>query len=314
MSKIKTMHSELRRRAIKGSGGHGTIAKRLSTIDVFCAWLERENRQIQKIRNRDLRDFIAGRKQAGYAIGSLQNMASHLRNVEHSLSFKNEEIGAFGRCRDGTGCAIIDADYFRCLDRIEDEGVRAAAKLQRFLGLRALEAIESGQSLSHWRRALENNQLLRVIHGAKGGRLRALEVPDTAGSIRVVCEAIEVSKKQDGQTVRGCNGSLKSAINRYRHYMVKAGFTGKCSPHSLRYAYAAEMVLFYRRQGMSVREALAAVALCLGHGDGRGSYVRRVYLQGSEYVLDPDLDVEDNRSSRPTSRNTAYEGRIILLS
>jgi len=314
MSKIKTLKSELRRRAINGGGGHGTIEKRLCTIEMFCAWLEQENRQIRKIRNRDLRDFIADRKQCGFAIGTLQNLASHLRNVENSVSFSNQEIGAFGRCRAGTGCAISDPDYFRCLDRVENDGVRAAAQLQRFLGLRALEAIESGRSLSHWIWALERGQLLRVIHGTKGGKLRALEVPDPVGSLRVVSEAIEVSRKQGGQTVRGWNGSLKSAINRYFYYMRKAGFTGKLSPHSLRYAYAAEMVLFYRRQGMSVREALATVALCLGHGDGRGSYVRRVYLQGSEHVLDPDLDVEDNRAWRPTSCTTEYEGRIILSS
>ncbi|CAM3375846.1 hypothetical protein XNC1_3480 [Xenorhabdus nematophila ATCC 19061] len=35
----------------------------------------------------------------------------------------------------------------------------------------------------------------------------------------------------------------------------------------------------YKTQGFSEREALAQVSMDLGHGDGRGRYIRQVYYQ-----------------------------------
>ncbi|SPX19995.1 DNA-binding prophage protein [Escherichia coli] len=64
------------------------------------------------------------------------------------------------------------------------------------------------------------------------------------------------------------------------------GLTGKYSPHSLRYAWAQDDIRRYlaqddiRRylaQGFSEKEALAMVAMDLGHGDGRGRWVKQVY-------------------------------------
>lgn len=59
--------------------------------------------------------------------------------------------------------------------------------------------------------------------------------------------------------------------------MREAGFTGKYAPHSLRYAWANEAMIFHQQCGMSEDEARAIVSMDLGHGDGRGRYIERVY-------------------------------------
>lgn len=53
--------------------------------------------------------------------------------------------------------------------------------------------------------------------------------------------------------------------------------TGVHSPHSLRYAYSQDAVNYHLDNGMSRKEAEALVSMDLGHGDGRGAYVARVY-------------------------------------
>ena len=69
----------------------------------------------------------------------------------------------------------------------------------------------------------------------------------------------------------------KTAMCRYRNVMYQAGFRGKESGHSLRYAFAQEQIREYMAQGYSQAEALAMTSMDLGHGDGRGRYIAQVY-------------------------------------
>ncbi|MGH8040453.1 MAG: hypothetical protein ACREPN_00220 [Rudaea sp.] len=52
--------------------------------------------------------------------------------------------------------------------------------------------------------------------------------------------------------------------------------------HALRYAFAHDQYRRYRAEGFSNREALAALSKDLGHGDGRGRWVKSVYLRGMD--------------------------------
>ncbi|MFN7050350.1 DNA-binding protein, partial [Proteus mirabilis] len=51
------------------------------------------------------------------------------------------------------------------------------------------------------------------------------------------------------------------------------------SNHGLRYAYAQDVEKYYLSQGVSPKEAYALTSMDLGHGDGRGDYIKRVYSQ-----------------------------------
>jgi nuclear transport factor 2 (NTF2) superfamily protein len=64
---------------------------------------------------------------------------------------------------------------------------------------------------------------------------------------------------------------------------VNWAFTnGKKAPHSMRYQFAQQSGEYYQAQGFSEREALALVSMDLGHGDGRGRYIRQIYYQNGE--------------------------------
>lgn len=67
------------------------------------------------------------------------------------------------------------------------------------------------------------------------------------------------------------------AIERYRNIVRDAGLVGKYAPHSLRYAYSIDAMKYHLEKGFSQKEAEALVSMDLGHGDGRGHYVTRVY-------------------------------------
>ncbi|WP_228283276.1 integrase domain-containing protein, partial [Klebsiella pneumoniae] len=69
----------------------------------------------------------------------------------------------------------------------------------------------------------------------------------------------------------------------YRNIVKDAGLTGKISPHSLRYAYSREATEYHMQRGFSKKEAEALVSMDLGHGDGRGHYVARVYNKGEPH-------------------------------
>ncbi len=70
---------------------------------------------------------------------------------------------------------------------------------------------------------------------------------------------------------------LKSAMDYWHNQAAHIGLTGVYSPHSLRYVWAQDAIRHYLAQGVSQKEALAMVAMDLGHGDGRGRYVAQVY-------------------------------------
>lgn len=70
---------------------------------------------------------------------------------------------------------------------------------------------------------------------------------------------------------------LKSAMDYWHNQVARIGLTGAYSPHSLRYAWAQDAIRHYLAKGFNQKEALAMVAMDLGHGDGRGRYVAQVY-------------------------------------
>lgn len=277
--------------AIQAGGSYGTKDARIATVRQFVSFLMEENRQINSIRNKDLRDFIKRGIENGRALGTMQNQAAHLRalqrlaNPRKPLSYTNQELGISGRCRNGTKRALFESEFRQYIESIDRLDVRTAALLQRYVGLRAMEAIRCGKSLTFWFRSLKWGWPLRIIHGTKGKRLRLSEVPYPDLAVVVVARAIEIARPNHWHLIRARRDDLKSAVNTYRYRLAAAGFVGDISPHALRYTYACDLAGCYDRMGMPPRERDAAIGLCLGHGDGRGCYVRQVYFQPCTQAL-----------------------------
>ena len=152
-------------------------------------------------------------------------------------------------------------------------------QLGRYAGLRAEEAVQANKSLKTWKRALQSGKhTLRVNFGTKGDRPRDVFVAPEIRSVllNAVLFALEVSNKRGGKLVDKPN--LKAAMTRHSNQVRSYGLTGKEAFHSLRYAFAHDQYQSYISAGYSRKEALSLVGMDLGHGDGRGGYVRRVYL------------------------------------
>ena len=151
--------------------------------------------------------------------------------------------------------------------------------LCRHLGLRAEETVQACQSLSTWSKQLaQGKDTIRIIFGTKGNRPRNLTILDgkRAGITEAVKFAAAVAKNQGGHLIEKPN--LKEAMDHFHNEARALGLIEKNSPHSLRYLFAHEQFHQYELAGYTRKEGLAQVALDLGHGDGRGRYVERVYL------------------------------------
>lgn len=108
--------------------------------------------------------------------------------------------------------------------------------------------------------------------GTKGGRPRWTHLVDPQRALEAVRDALAVVQR-DGRLARGAN--LRQAATWYRNAMHRLGMQG----HSLRYAWARERMDAYLADAIPMAEALARTSMDLGHGDGRGRWVRMVYLR-----------------------------------
>ncbi|MBD2811447.1 integrase domain-containing protein, partial [Xenorhabdus sp. Vera] len=149
------------------------------------------------------------------------------------------------------------------------------------LGLRTKEAVEAYKSLATWKKALENGHIsVRVVFGTKGGRPRQTVILDREALQHAIAYA---EREQTGRSSKLIDKpTIHQAIDRYRYVVRSAGLVGKQAPHSMRYYFAQQSGAHYIAQGFSEREALALVSMDLGHGDGRGRYIRLVYYQNIE--------------------------------
>lgn len=190
----------------------------------------------------------------------------------------NDALNISGTSRDGTKVAITD-DYFNQVVsavREKDEGVACAIQLSRLLGLRTEETIQSVKSLLTWKKSLINgDEKVRVVFGTKGGRPRDTTTINRQETIEVINKAIIYSAENNGKLID--KPSIHLAIERYRNIVRDAGLVGEFALHSLRYAYTQDVLQLHKKKGFSQKEAEALTSMDLGHGDGRGHYVARVY-------------------------------------
>lgn len=276
MGKIDSMRADMRR-AATATGGHQTIAHRQHTAESFTAWCHDTNRQIGEARNKHVRDYIVHRRDVdGVSPGTLKNEAADLRATCPKMSFTNQEMGIPERDRTGTKAPLSMAQHRECVSRIRDEGVRAAAEVQRACGLRNAETVRIDRHINAAIRSIERNGTMRVSAGTKGGRMRIAEIPDRPRAIAALKQARAIVER-DGHLVTGRGGTLKSAQDKYENAMRRAGFTGVNAPHSSRYGYAQELEQGYEKEGLDRRAARQLVSESLGHGDGRGRYIASVY-------------------------------------
>ncbi|RQM37024.1 DNA-binding protein [Erwinia psidii] len=290
----KQLDKQLVTLARQGQGSFKTVADRSRIAERFSERLAKLNiqirdakhiktvhiqryiqsRQAEKISNRTLQNEMA-------AVRSIMSVAGRnkLANPQHEL-LSNKALGISDASRDGTKKAISDDTLREVINYAmkKDEGVALAVQLARYIGLRTEETVQSAKSLKTWQQSLlSGNERVRVVFGTKGGRPRETTVFDREKVLTLLNKAITYCDNNNGKLIN--KPTLHTAIERYRNILRDAGMTGENAPHSLRYAYAKDAVNFHVNNGMSRNEAEALVSMDLGHGDGRGRYIKQVYFK-----------------------------------
>ncbi|HFQ3056653.1 TPA: integrase domain-containing protein [Enterobacter hormaechei] len=286
------LNKNLKTLARQAGGSFKTVSDRMKIADRFAERLLKLNVQIRDIKNiktGHIELYMKSRLSEEISKRTLQNEMSAIRallrvagktfmaNPAHE-KLSNQALGISETSRDGTKVAIPDNYFRQVLTSVEqkDEGVAYAMRLSRLLGLRTEETIQSAKSLQTWQKSLINNEgEVRVVFGTKGGRPRDTTVIDREATLAAIKAALKHLKENNGKLID--RPSLHTAIERYRNLVREAGLTGKYAPHSLRYAYSVDVMNLHMKNGFSKQEAQALASMDLGHGDGRGHYVARVY-------------------------------------
>ncbi|MBK0096677.1 integrase domain-containing protein [Erwinia sp. S63] len=286
------LNKNLKTLARQAGGSFKTVSDRMKIADRFAERLLKLNiqiRDIKNIRTGHIELYMKSRLSEEISRRTLQNEMSAIRallrvagktfmaNPAHE-KLSNQALGISETSRDGTKVAIPDTYFRQVLTSVEkkDEGVSCALRLSRLLGLRTEETVQSAKSLRTWKKNLLNGDVkVRVVFGTKGGRPRDTTVLDREATLSAINTALKHLENNNGKLID--KPSLHTAIERYRNIVREAGLTGKYAPHSLRYAYSVDVMNHHMKNGFSKEEAQALASMDLGHGDGRGHYVARVY-------------------------------------
>ncbi|MBD2786475.1 integrase domain-containing protein [Xenorhabdus sp. DI] len=296
-SKVELFRKEFITHARKASGSFVTVADRERIARRFLDYLKNKGiklRQMDSLKAKYIECYIAERKASHVNHRTLQNEMSALRAIlaqagKHKLAaldnprLSNQALGIVNTSRKGTKAALTPKEFSEIFQQVEqkDRGVAAVMQLAYVLGLRTKEAVEAYKSLATWKKALENGHTsVRIVFGTKGGRPRQTVILDRAALYHAIDYAERAKAERSGRLID--KPTIHQAIDRYRYVARRAGLMGKQSPHSMRYHFAQQSGAHYKAQGFSDREALALVSMDLGHGDGRGRYIRQVYYQDIE--------------------------------
>ena len=296
-SKIEGFRKDFISLARKGAGGYATIADRQRVARYFLNHLKDTGiklRSVDALKVRYVESYIAYRKTQNISHRTLQNEMSVFRGIfsaagKHRLAdpdnerLSNKALGISGVNRDGTKTALTREEFSKAFNEIEkqDRGVAATMRLAFVFGLRTKEAVEACKSISTWKRAIENgDKSIRVVFGTKGGRPRDTTIIDRDEARHAIIYAEKEARERNERFID--KPGIHQAINRYRYFVRKAGLTGEKAPHSMRYNFARELSSFHKKQGFNENEVMAMISMDLGHGDGRGRYIRQVYYRNHQ--------------------------------
>jgi hypothetical protein len=267
-----------------------TRKKMLTTFRAFAAHAKLQRYgdvNPATVTKKQLCKYVSTRIDAGITARTIQNEVSHLRRALHGAgrgewvdALTNTQLGVPVGTRIGTG-RVVDAHVLAHALEHASADTRAWIQLERCLGLRREEMIESHKSLKQWEAALSRGQsFITIRHGTKGGRVRDTTIPMMyrTRALNAVSAALEVVRQRqhlvDAPTARAAQ---KQVHDRF----AALGLMGKDSGHALRRAFCRDNYEYYLSEGHSVKEALALCSRDLGHGEGRGRWVWNNYLRAT---------------------------------
>lgn len=285
---MSSLKEELQKLAKLAGGSFVTVADRTKHLERFADWLSKianiQVREVAKLKATHIQGYIKFRAESISARTAQNELSAICRALQEAgrgklaNSLKPADMGIAGASRDGTKVGITEERFEELKAKIKDEGIRAALDLQRTMGLRRKEAIMGAASLRRWEKEIKEGRPIEVGLGSKGGRPRLVYMADREKALQAVQKALQIAKERRGKLILG-NG-LKGALKDYSNACSRAGFTKEEAPHSIRYAFAHDQIRNYVWREFSQKEALSRTSQDLGHGDGRGRWVKQVYAKG----------------------------------
>ena len=298
-------------RAFLIRGGSLIKKARVTTITQFVAFCWDTGMPIPalaNVRGLHVKAFVVHMLSQGLTVRTLQTKLGHIRQCLRAAGrngladdpkLTNAALGAGGGSRKGTNAPISPkawAQVLACAEQRSPE-LQAGIRVALFLGLRAEETVQAGPSLARWQRELAAGHLVYVTRGTKGGKTRFVLPVDREQAMAAVGFAIQVKgRRKNLYKQPTLKKARKFYDNEWLRHLKPASGEGS-TPHSLRYRYAQDLEALLLTQGFTKDEAGAVIALCLGHGDGRGRYMHLVYGQhpllaapSSTDALDDDPD------------------------
>lgn len=280
-------------RAFLIRGGSLIKKARVTTITQFVAFCWDTGIPIPALANASgvhVKAFVEHLLSHGLTVRTVQTKLGHVRQCLRAAGRKgladdkklsNAALGAGGGSRKGTNAPISPNAWVRVLACAEERSpeLLAGIRLAKALGLRANETVQCGPSLMRWRRELAVGHLVYVARGTKGGRHRFVLPVDRQDAIAAVDYALKVKgRRKNLFTKLSLRQAHKWYGNEWSRHLTPASLEG-ATPHSLRYRFAQDLEAILLAQGFSKDETGVVIALCLGHGDGRGRYMHLVYGQ-----------------------------------
>lgn len=298
MSQKNRLRAALDRRLHMAGGAHLTKESRRRFAKCFARVMRKLGfthlLEPEQLSVKHIVAYVEARKEEGIAKRTLNNEIAHLRKIlrlsnrtqlADSAEISSAALGLSGASRKGTKQPMTEERLLelQLLAKQQDRhGMAALLGLEYHLGLRGAEAIHaSTDTLMRWQQELSASSSVRVLAGTKGGRPREVLILRPLAAAWAIFAALEVCRSQSGFLVVRKDGSSAGGLKQARSIYHAWAHRADVEPHSARYAFAANQMEEYLRRGYSPREALIAVSHALGHGDGRGRWVRSVYLQTS---------------------------------
>ena len=296
MSRKNKFRASLAAASARLGGSHLTREARQRTTAAFAKVMYEEGFthlvDAKNISGRHLRIYVSARKAQGIGQRTLQNELAHLRGIlrsarNHAVAdapeLTNVELGIGGGSRLGTNTVMTGPSYDQIVAKAESQGrvgMAAILGLERFLGLRGNEALHAQtDTLRRWLEELSSGGRITVLAGTKGGRPRTVTPGSIFQAMAAVSFAITIAEEQGGFLVVRANGQPAGGLLQARRIYHSWAHRNGIKPHSARDAFAQAQRDFYLEKGYSAREALIAVSHDLGHGDGRGRWVKSVYMR-----------------------------------
>lgn len=271
----------------------------------FCLLKHYPISDIRRIQVEWLKSWIEDLKMSTNCAATIANKVSSVRKLSQPRGcagakengvFSSQEIGLEKRSRIGRKSPITDQLFDIAIEsalKLGEEGFAHVLRLERFLGLRGLEALMSTHALKVFASQAKalmtlGSDTVHIRDGTKGGRPRDVAVIKKYAreTYEAIIGALHFAKSNNGFLIVGKTSSgLKEARLKYHRLASKVGLTGEFAPHSLRYRYCTDKLIELRDAGYPRGEALAFASLCLGHGPSRGRFVSSVYGKTVTHLL-----------------------------